>query len=100
MIALALSATAAGAFLGIRFSVLALIPVMICASGVAAIAWLTSHASFWSTLVELILFAICLQFGYLAGATFRAAWRTLVGQELRRNARIRPAGTVRPGAVG
>jgi hypothetical protein len=68
---LALSGTLIGAILGIRFTVLALIPAIGCASVIAGASWLAGGLAFGSLVMEWALLVTCLQLGYLSGAALR-----------------------------
>jgi hypothetical protein len=70
MMPFALIATLIGVALGRRFTVVALIPAMTLAlviGGAAAV----GGGAFGATTIDLVLFSICLQCGYLAGAAVR-----------------------------
>jgi H+/Cl- antiporter ClcA len=60
-----------GLILGARFTVLALIPVMICALFTAGVSAVTNGKAFNVTIIELALLLICLQIGYFGGAARR-----------------------------
>ena len=67
----AISGFLMGTALGMRFTVVILLPATLCA---CAIAWATSLAavgSFTPTATELVLFLACLQVGYIGGSALR-----------------------------
>jgi hypothetical protein len=71
---LALSGMLIGALLGMRFTVLALVPIIACAFVIAGAGWLAGTGTFGSTALEFISFVACLQLGYLGSAAFRLAF--------------------------
>jgi hypothetical protein len=57
-----------GGMLGLRLSVLALIPAAFLAVVVAAFSWAMQGAAIEWSLYHLVALLVCLQLGYLAGA--------------------------------
>ena len=68
MILFGLSGLLVGALVGVRFTVLGLIPVLIYVLVLAGASPSAKGNGLGSTVVELALFVACLQIGYLCGA--------------------------------
>jgi hypothetical protein len=68
MILFVLSSALIGTMLGRRFTVLALIPAMICALIIAGANIVMGEETFGATIMRLAMFLICVQLGYLGGA--------------------------------
>jgi hypothetical protein len=62
-----------GGLLGIQFTVLAVVPVALCAALIAAATLDLQGITFGSMLIELTCFLVFLQIGYVSGAGIR--WR-------------------------
>ena len=94
MMLLALAGTLIGAMLGIRCSVLALIPAMTGALIIAGAGAAAGAGAFGPTIVELALFLTCLQVGYLCGAALRFSIRASRAGRMERPAPQRPLSSV------
>jgi len=70
MMPFAVVATLIGAVLGLRFTVIAILPAMSFALTIAGATAITSGGA--PTIVEMSLFLICLQVGYVVGAAVRS----------------------------
>jgi hypothetical protein len=82
---LALSGTLAGAMIGRRLNVFALIPAIAFVSVTAGAIWLAWGGSFGSAIIVWASFLTCLQLGYLCGAALQLF--------------IRPRGAIRGAAM-
>jgi uncharacterized membrane protein len=67
MLTVAIGSIAVGAVLGFRFKVLILFPAMVFALFVTAAVCIAHGESLWKTALTLVLVAIGVQVGYLAG---------------------------------
>jgi hypothetical protein len=80
MIPLALSGILIGAILGMRFTILALMPAMTCALTIGVANTVMRGGLFGPTIIELAVLLAFVQIGYLCGAAFQFS---LVMQALR-----------------
>ena len=78
-----------GAIVGFRFTMLALVPATICSLVIAWASGAMRDGVFGSTM-ELAVLVICLQIGYLAGATLRFFFYNGIKRRAQRLASDRP----------
>ena len=95
MVPFALVATLLGVVLGLRFTMIVLVPAMSFALIIAGAMVITSGGSFGATIMGLTLFLICLQAGYLGGAAVRSSLFASINRAWRLPLRPRPHESVR-----
>ena len=87
MIAAAIVSFFVGMVLAQRFRIVVLIPLLSFAALGAAIAVFVAGVDAWHVTLVAIVSAVCLQFGYLAGAAFRT-WGLLTTRHAKGSAAV------------